>query len=72
LHSAKNIKSLKSQKYAVLGDLNIDYNMFNYATKIKQYLDSVTGLGCAQIIAVPTRIATTRQFQLDHNFRNGT
>jgi len=32
----KNIKSLKSQKYAVLGDLNFDYNMYNSATKIKQ------------------------------------
>jgi len=69
----KNIKSSKSQKYVVLSDINIDYNMYNCATKIKQYryVDSVTGLNCAQILTVPTRIATTRQSPLDHIYING-
>ena len=65
-----NIKAIKSQKYAVLGDINVDYAQYNQLARVKQYADSIIGLGCEQIITIPTRIVAKRQSILDHVYIN--
>ena len=54
----------------VLGDLNVDYGRCTADSAVKMFADTISSLGCEQLISWPTRISPSKQSILDHIYVN--
>ena len=54
----------------VLGDFNVDYGRYTAYSAVKMFADTISSLGCEQLISWPTRISPSKQSILDHIYVN--
>ena len=66
-----NLLKLKgNKKFVVLGDFNVDYGRYTADSAVKMFGDTISSLGCEQLISWPTRISPNKQSILDHFYLN--
>ena len=58
--------------YYIIDDINIDLLKTNQDVKISHYFNTLSSLGCSQVIAHPTRITATSSTLLDHIYTNNS
>ena len=56
----------------VLGDFNVDYGRYATYSAVKMFADTISSLGCEQLISWPTRISPSKQSILDHIYVNNS
>ena len=56
----------------VLGDFNVDYGRYTANSAVKMLADTISSLGCEQLISCPTRISPSKQSILDHVYVNNS
>ena len=65
------LKKFKAgQNYAVLGDININYNKIKDSPTIANYANHINRVGCVQLIDKPTRITANSSSIIDHIYTN--
>jgi len=52
--------------YYILGDINIDLTISNDNADIAYYSNTLTCIGCSQVVEKPTRLDITRYSLLNH------
>ena len=68
-----NLLKLKgNKKFVVLGDFNVDYGRYTADSAVKMFADTISSLGCEQLISWPTRISPNKQSILDHIYVNNS
>ena len=72
MKNATELLDSNSAMYYITGDINLDLLKTNHDVKISHYFNTLSSLGCSQIIAQPTRITASSSTLLDHMYANNS
>ena len=65
-------KETKNKKFVVLGDFNVKYGCYTADSAVKMFADTISSLGCEQLISWPSRISPSKQSILDNIYVNNS
>ena len=55
-----------------LRDFYVDYGRYTADSSVKMFVDTISSLGCKQLISLPSRISPSKQSILDHIYVNNS